>query len=272
MASDSEMDDLERSPGESGPAPCPAEDPKFSGAPKTATYPRPWGPWATIGWTILLIIVMSIVQAAVLIIFVVSGIAGNQNVFDPAQNGSVVAAATAASTPVIIGLIALIVWARQYPIRDYLALNWTEARTVVVALIGLGVVLGASDLTTYSLGQPIVPPFMVATYRTAWLPFLLLAFVVLVPIGEETLFRGFLYKGIAASRGGPITAIVVSTVVFALMHAQYDWYGVLLVAVIGLYLAVVRYRTESLFLTMLLHAVANAFATGEVVVQEHWLK
>jgi membrane protease YdiL (CAAX protease family) len=71
---------------------------------------------------------------------------------------------------------------------------------------------------------------------------------------------------------GPVTAIVVSTLLFALMHVQYDWYGVALVAVIGLYLAVVRFKAGSVPLSMLLHAVANAVASVEVAVHEHWLK
>ncbi len=138
-------------------------------------------------------------------------------------------------------------------------------------MIGLGVVLGTTDLTSYLLGRPLVPEVMVASYRTGWLPLLLLALTVLALLSEETLFRGFLYKGIAASRAGPITAIVVSTVAFALIHIQYDWYGVLAVAAIGLYLGIVRYGSGSLLLTMLLHSIANAFSTAEMAIQEHWL-
>ena len=129
-----------------------------------------------------------------------------------------------------------------------------------------------SDMTSYVLGRPLVPEVMVQVYRTAWLPGLLFALIVLAPLGEETLFRGFLYKGIAASRAGPITAILLSTVLFAIMHIQYDWYGVLLVAGMGLYLAVVRFGSGSLLLTMLLHGIANVVATAEMVVQEHWMR
>ena len=109
-------------------------------------------------------------------------------------------------------------------------------------------------------------------YRSAWLPGLLFAMMVLAPVGEETLFRGFLYAGIAASRAGPIMAIIISTVAFSVLHGQYDWYGMASVAAMGLYLGTVRFRTQSLYLTMLLHAIANAFATLEMVVQEHWLR
>jgi membrane protease YdiL (CAAX protease family) len=37
--------------------------------------------------------------------------------------------------------------------------------------------------------------------------------------------------------------------------------------IMGLYLGAVRYRTASLWLTMLLHGLANAVATAEVAIQ-----
>jgi membrane protease YdiL (CAAX protease family) len=138
--------------------------------------------------------------------------------------------------------------------------------------VGLAAVLVATDLTSYSLGRPLVPDVMRDVYRTSWLPTLLFTLVVLAPLGEETLFRGFFYQGIATSRAGPVVAIIMSTVVFALMHGQYDWYGVIGIAAIGLYLGVVRYRTGSLFLTMVLHSVGNLVASLELIIQENWLK
>jgi uncharacterized protein len=67
-------------------------------------------------------------------------------------------------------------------------------------------------------------------------------------------------------------AIIVSSAAFALLHVQYDWYGVVAVAATGLYLGVVRFWSRSLLLTMLLHGIGNAVATLEVIVQEHWLR
>jgi membrane protease YdiL (CAAX protease family) len=143
---------------------------------------------------------------------------------------------------------------------------------VILAFAGLAVLLGATDLTSYLRGHPIVPQVMIDVYRTAWLPGLLLTLMVLAPVQEEPLFRGFLYKGIVDSRAGPIAAIVVSAIGFAVLHLQYDLYEMLWVAAVGLYLGVVRYKTGSLWLTMLLHGVGNGFATLEIVVLEHWLK
>src|SRR5579863_7614799 len=88
------------------------------------------------------------------------------------------------------------------------------------------VLLGTSDLISYLLSRPLVPSVMVDLYRTAWLPALLVALVFLTPLEEETIFRGFLFKGIAISRAGPVVAILVGSVAWALLHAQYDFYGV----------------------------------------------
>jgi membrane protease YdiL (CAAX protease family) len=143
-------------------------------------------------------------------------------------------------------------------------------RSLLIAVGGLGAVLAATDLTSYSIGRPLVPDVMLEVYGSSFLPFLVFALLILAPLGEETLFRGFLYKGIELSRAGPIAAILVSTILFAVIHVQYDWYGILAVAVMAFYLGVVRYRFASLPLTMLLHAIANAVATAEVYVQLHW--
>jgi uncharacterized protein len=236
--------------------------------------PGLWGPWATIGWTLLCIVVLFVAQIAAGIIFVLAKTAatGKLQTAGLESDGNLVAFATLFSTPATVGLVALLIWLRGYPIRDYLALRWAPTRSVVIAFLGLAVVLGGTDLTSYLTGRPLVPTVMVDFYRNSWLPGLLFAMVVLAPLGEETLFRGFLYAGITASRAGPIVAIIVSTVAFAALHVQYDWYGIAGVAAIGLYLGVIRFWTRSLFLTMILHSVANAVATLELVIQQHWLK
>jgi hypothetical protein len=253
----------------------PTADPEIYTPPPRPVMPgRPWGPWATIGWTLLCIVLLIGVQTIAVIMFLLASATatGNLNVNDLATNGNLQVFATLLSTPATLGLVALLIWVRRYPFRDYLALRWPPVRPVVIAFLGLAVVLVATDLTSYLTGRPIVPPVMVDMYRSSWVPGLVFAMVVLAPLGEETLFRGFLYAGLAASRAGPIVAIIVSTVVFASLHVQYDWYGIGGVAAIGLYLGVVRYRTRSLYLTVVLHAVGNAFATAEMFVLDHWFK
>ena len=53
----------------------------------------------------------------------------------------------------------------------------------------------------YVSGRDVVPPFQVEAYQTAkdagWLMQLTLAIVFVAPLGEEVVFRGFLYRGLA---------------------------------------------------------------------------
>ncbi len=51
-----------------------------------------------------------------------------------------------------------------------------------------------------------------------------LAVVVVTPLGEETLFRGFLYRGWLQSPRDAWLVIVVTALFWALIHVQYDWY------------------------------------------------
>jgi membrane protease YdiL (CAAX protease family) len=235
--------------------------------------PRPWGPWATIGWTALLVAVMFAVQIAVLIGFVVVRRASHPaaRIDDLPMNGNLLATAALLSVPALIGLVALLIAYRRYPIRDYLALTWPPAGWVFAAVAGLVLLLGASDLISTWLGHPVTSPVMMDVYRTAWLPLLLLALLVAAPLGEETLFRGFLFKGLAVSPPGPVVAVLVSSAAWALLHVQYDWHEIVTIATMGFYLGFVRYRTGSVLVTMLLHCVANAYATAQLVLKDQGL-
>jgi membrane protease YdiL (CAAX protease family) len=253
--------------------PGPFAELDFSGPSDSPKPPRTWGPWATVGWSLLIAVVYLCVQLVVVVVAAQVTIASDPsaNVAALASSGNVLAFGTLASTPVVVGLICLLARLRGYSVRDYLALIWPPGRSVLIASAGALLLAMGSDLTSYLLGRPIIPPFMVEVYRTSWLPTLVLAISVLGPIQEEVLFRGFLYKGIAATRAGPATAIIVSAVAWALLHSQYDWYGVVTIVVLGLYLGAVRYQTNSLPLTIVLHGAVNTIATLELIVKELWL-
>ena len=88
------------------------------------------------------------------------------------------------------------------------------------------------------------------------------------PISSEELFaRGFLYRGWSESVLGPIGAIVLSSMVWTLLHLQYDWYFLGEVFSIGLLLGYFRYRTNSIWLTIFMHGLNNLAAT----LQSIWL-
>ena len=62
-------------------------------------------------------------------------------------------------------------------------------------------------------------------------------------------------------------AIVVISLLWAGLHVQYDWTGILQIFVIGLFLGWTRWRSGSTLLTFLLHALFNLEGTIETVLQ-----
>jgi membrane protease YdiL (CAAX protease family) len=260
-------------PGDDLPAAGLQDNPIASGADVvastgagTAPARRPFGPWASIGWTVLLVLAISAAQAVVALAMEQVMPRLEPTVHPPSANsvdGLVISVAAVASALVAVGLVVLLLRARRIRVREYLALFVPGARQSVVAVGGMLALMAASDLTTYLLGRPLAPPVMVELYRLGWHFFLFLAVVVAAPMGEETLFRGFLFRGIADSRWGPAAAVVVSSALWAAPHVQYDLYGVATIALIGLYLGAVRYHTGSLPLVMLLHGINNAVGFAE---------
>ena len=70
----------------------------------------------------------------------------------------------------------------------------------------------------------------------------------------------------ATSRWGATSPVVVSALLWSVIHVQYDLYGIGTVFVTGLYLGAVRQRTGSVPLCMILHGIGNAVATVEAMV------
>jgi membrane protease YdiL (CAAX protease family) len=166
---------------------------------------------------------MVVIQIGILILCVIVRLAQNARarIDDLPTSGNVIAAATLASAPCVVGLVLFLVRFRRCPVQDYLALGWASRRQVILAVVGLALLLTASDLTSHLIGRLLVPAVMVEVYRTSWLPLLTFALLFAAPLEEEILLRGFLYKGIAAARPGPIVAVILSAVVWGVLHIQY---------------------------------------------------
>jgi membrane protease YdiL (CAAX protease family) len=227
---------------------------------------RPFGPWASMALTILLLVLLVAIQEAVMLAVdaVRKGPAAHEGKPNPLSlDGFVISVATLVSSVVLVGVVALLAAARRYPLREYLALKLPTAKQTGLALCGLIVLMIASDSTSYLLGRPLVPEFMIDIYRTSPLSVLILAVVVAGVVSEEVMFRGFLYQGIASSRWGPSVAIFISSLFWALPHVQYDLYGVVTIALLGLYLGAVRFTTGSLLTTIMLHAFNNGVSLME---------
>jgi len=92
----------------------------------------------------------------------------------------------------------------------------------------------------------------------------LVSLVVLPPIIEETVFRGFLFSGLR-KKCNFIVAALVTSVLFASLHLLASSQGPLWIAgldtfVLSLVLCYLREKTGALWAPMMLHALKNVIA------------
>jgi membrane protease YdiL (CAAX protease family) len=173
--------------------------------------------------------------------------------------------------PLMIAVIALAVRLARARQVEYLALKLPQARDLRVGLVWLVGLIAIGDALLYVSGRDLVTPFQLQSYATAaaegWLPALLAGAIIVAPAGEEIMFRGFLFRGWARSDRAAWPAIVAISVLWAALHVQYDWTGVLQIFIIGLFLGWLRWRSGSTLLTFFLHALFNAEGTLETALQ-----
>jgi membrane protease YdiL (CAAX protease family) len=167
-------------------------------------------------------------------------------------------------------VIALAVRCARAPFAEYLALTWPPRREVIVGIVALVAVIAIGDALLLLSGRDLVTSFQTQSYATAaaegWLVPMAAAAIILAPAGEEVMFRGFLFRAWARSERSAWPAIVVISVLWAVLHVQYDWAGMLQIFIVGLFLGWIRWRSGSTLLTFVLHALFNLEATVETVL------
>jgi len=90
----------------------------------------------------------------------------------------------------------------------------------------------------------------------------LLMLAILPAMFEETIFRGGLQNLLSRWWKMPIFSIVVTAVIFSIVHGSY--FGFLSRAVLGFLLGWMYYRTGNIWLNIIAHAANNAFAVTAI--------
>ena len=160
--------------------------------------------------------------------------------------------------------------------RKFLSRNWGTAKNNLLRM-GLYVLLGlflywASSLVMAEVTYYLMPDFVnindmsIAAMRQGGFLLTAIGTVILVPVAEECLFRGLLFRGMySQSRWA---AYAVSSLCFCLPHVSayigsYDW-AVLALCFIqylpaGLILAWSYEKSNTIFTPILIHTIINAF-------------
>ena len=218
---------------------------------------KPWGLFATFALGAIALLV-----AQLLGIVAVSGLYG----FDLRQMGTIsrdgggIILFICVSAPVQVALLVAAARVRGNPMT-YLAYKLPRRGEVLFGIAALAALILVGDVISLLAGRSIVDPFQSDIYQAAQkanlFPLLLFAICVLIPISEESLFRGFLFRGWLQSPRNARPVIVLTAGLFAIIHVQYDWFLIGQVFAFGVLFGWMRWVTGSTLLTMLLHGLVN---------------
>jgi membrane protease YdiL (CAAX protease family) len=144
---------------------------------------------------------------------------------------------------------SFVLWGFRRPTKAYF---WV----VPLGLVAVYALSIAHDLIVNPKQQAIVSEFPHSAFGAAM--FLLVA-VVMAPLFEEIVFRGFLFRGFANSWGW-VWGAVASAAIFGAAHLQLDVF--LPLAALGFVLAWAYHRTGSLWTSITMHALFNLIAVA----------
>ena len=182
------------------------------------------------------------------------------------------------SIPLIVLLVA--VRLRGWAPKDYFAWVAPSARYVVLSIVLALAVQSAFSATLYALGADwsgAVEQFRAerAAGASHWIP-LLRAWpsIICAPIVEESVFRGFLWRGWSQSRLGAAGTFWLGTLAFAAWHipkaltmnAVSGVFMLLQVFALGLLLSWLRWRSGTTSAGMIAHATANLYPPMIVLI------
>ncbi len=233
-----------------------------------------WGFWTTFLFSLMIGVVNGL--AAILAVFIVLDVAiisdpnfdwtdyilsGIDNEFGP-----VVVVSVILSGIVSLALIAGLIKAKHgATIKEYLALKPLPLKTMAALVaLTLGMLLLSAVIDTFR-NLPDDTAGTGALFDGVWPVFAFLAVVVMAPLFEEAMFRGFMFQGFMRTRLGPALAIILPAFWWASLHAQYGAFDRMVIMVFGIVLAVTRLRTGSLWGPIAMHATWNLVAFVQIV-------
>lgn len=175
-------------------------------------------------------------------------------------------------------LVNMVLWLGAIVAFDYficrpqtgkpLSFNFSKLNLATYAVV-FPMMFGMMLVAEFFTGQiPVTGPFFEKMYEyfsqlmeqvSGDLYIMLATTVVMAPIFEEIVFRGIIQKGMINKGMKPGKAILITALVFGLIHGNpWQFVGAIL---LGYVLGLAFYKTKSLLLPILLHAFNNLCGT-----------
>lgn len=174
----------------------------------------------------------------------------------------------------VIGFMALLSRSRhQRSLSQAISWNAPTARHAWYAVAGGLSLALLSDIGDVVLSRWIPKSLPITElFKDRQSALLLAAFGILIaPLVEEMMFRGFLYPALARITGA-LPSIVVTAALFTALHGaqlSFSWAPLLLIFIVGVTLTVVRARTNSVALSVIVHMTYNFTLLAQTFVATH---
>jgi uncharacterized protein len=214
---------------------------------------RPWGAWTSIAWA------MAATASQLLLLLWIIRSPSLRHSMGPVPHFLLWAI-----SPVVLVTAVL---ARRLSVAPYFAWTVPRPKDVLIAVGAALLLFFGIGAVTYVLSGGTSIGVDADAYRHylaaggAPSGYLLKSYqaYIYAPFVEETVFRGFLWRGLAASRLGNWGAWLLTSVLFTASHTiDYANPGTLVsVAVGGLIFGLVRWRTGSSTASMITHLLSN---------------
>ncbi len=167
----------------------------------------------------------------------------------------------------LIGLIILVIVikVRKIPFKEALALNKPRIKDVF-SYTGLFVIwLIVTEFIFWQFG--LLDTGQWKAYSFQHIIIRGISICIVAPFSEELIFRGLLFTRVR-DRFGLKAALILPAIFFALLHLKLEEGGITILFVSitfidAIYYSYTRYKTNSVFVPMILHALGNIVALTE---------
>lgn len=183
-----------------------------------------------------------------------------------AHQGDVIGLAYLFAFPLIIATLRYVSQRhRNHSFSDYMGLHPVDRITILRwlgALLIFGIVAVICAVICADIfARPKVPEWIQTTLNNTQQPWLLFAAIVfLAPVAEELVYRGYVLRAWSQTWLGATGATIAVSLVWAIVHLQYDLYDAVWIVLMGLLLSLSRIYSGSLIPAIVLHCSWNTAA------------
>ena len=158
-------------------------------------------------------------------------------------------------------LLGFVLWrttVRNIPISDF-GLLTLQKKDLFYGIIFLSLFIILEEIYMLALGIEM-PEGFITFMLSEPLILGIISVIIIAPIIEEFIFRGFLFSQLARTRLGGWGSVCLSSLLWTIIHFQYESLILVVLFMFGIFLGYIRMAYNSLALPIALHAVNNSFA------------